>query len=139
VVVRDVRVLAQALAGEFGSPIRAADELRFFLRRADLDPADRAIYLPPAPHVARPGLLLARLVSGWQRERFVTLAVGHHVLRHRDLEHYTYGPDGPLFDSPLEAAEADHFAGVFIQHCRGYNGSRFTRFVDVDSARSARR
>lgn len=108
-------MLAQALAGEFGSPVRAADELRLFLRRAELAPADRAIYLPPTPAAPRPALLLARAVGGWQRERFLALALGHHLLRHRTLESYRYGPDGPLFDLTDEAAEAECFADVFLQ------------------------
>lgn len=126
-------MLAQALAGEFGSPVRAADELRLYLRRAELDPADRAIFLPPTRQAPRPALLLSPKVAGWQRERYIALAVAHHVLRHRALEAYHYGPDGPLFDALEDATEAEQFADVFLRTAAAYGTTATPRLRVLDS------
>lgn len=138
VVVREVQVLARALAGEFGSPIRAADELRMAIVRDELDPRDRAIYLPPSLGAARPTILIAKAVIGWERERFVTLALAHHLLRHRRLSTYAWGESGPRFTSPIEAREADYFAECFSLALQGRVQPAAARLAVLASARGGR-
>ena len=60
--MRDIHILAQALAGEFGSAQRLADELRLVVRREDVGPGVTGLYVPPRGRRRRALLLLAREV-----------------------------------------------------------------------------
>ncbi len=114
---REIRTLAAALAGEFGTAQRVADEVRMHVRRARLVRA-RGIYFPPAdgrPHAA---LLLSRDVLEDERRVLLTRAVAHVFLRHRARGSYSYGPRGPLYDAPRDWLEVELFAEAFAARSR---------------------
>lgn len=107
-------MIAAALAGEFGTLYRVADEARFVIRRMAL-PGAEAMYLPPetVPIVA----LLPTLTSE-RRELYLAIAIGHHMLRHRSRRIYAYNEAGALYDAPREEAEAALFAREFLARAR---------------------
>lgn len=127
--------MASALAGESGSAVRAADELRFLLRRDELG-GPRAIYVPATTRTRRPILLLAPIVSGFERELFIVKAVGHLMLRHRSLREYAYDVDGAMYESPLEALEVEVFADAFVSALPTHIATARDRFAVVASGRS---
>lgn len=114
-MLREIRTQAAALAGEFGSAQRLADEVRLLVRRAPLVEA-RGIYLAPQDHRPRPALLLHREVRGDELTRLLVRAIAHDFLRHRGR--FAYGSDGPLYDAPREQREVELFASEFQARCR---------------------
>lgn len=108
------RVLGTALAAEFGSPVRAADEARFLVRRVDLQ-GSIGIYVPPRREASRPGLVLGSTTHGREREAMFAIAVAHHYLNHRTIDAYVYTKTGARFQLPLEEAAAREFAVAFLR------------------------
>ncbi|MGE0133719.1 MAG: hypothetical protein AB7L91_06505 [Dehalococcoidia bacterium] len=94
--------------------MRAADEARFLVRRGRLD-GSFGIYVPPAPHGGRPGLLLDALTTGRDREAMFALAVGHHYLGHRSMIGYAYTREGARYLDPVAEEEARTFAVAFLR------------------------
>ena len=115
-MLREIRSMASALAGEFGTPQRAADEIRLHVRRAELFDV-RAIYYPPDEVRLRSALLLDRSVTNEQRTMLLLHAVAHAYLRHRSLSYYEYGA-GPMYDAPREQAETSLFVKEFLARTR---------------------
>lgn len=111
-MLREIRSMASALAGEFGTPQRVADEIRLHVRRSELVDV-RAIYYPPDGARLRAALLLDGTVAGQERALLLLHAVGHAYLRHRMLGYYEYGA-GPLYDAPRESAEVEVFVREFL-------------------------
>lgn len=111
--MRDINILAVALAVQFGSAQRLADELRLVVRRDDLGREVRGLYLPPRGRRRRAMLLLAPDVAADERRRLLTHALGHHFLRHRSLPWYGYDTDGARFTDSRAADEAALFAREF--------------------------
>lgn len=114
---REIRTLAAALAGEFGSAQRVADEVRMRVRRATLVRA-RGIYFPPGDERPHPSLLLARDLGDGERSALVLRAVAHVFLRHRAHGSYSYGRDGPLYDAPREQLEVSLFVEEFLARAK---------------------
>ncbi|MEZ4552519.1 MAG: hypothetical protein R3B59_01275 [Dehalococcoidia bacterium] len=111
---RRVRILAAALASEFRSPVRAADEARFVVRRRPLDPGVIGIYVPPPSAAGRPFLLLDDGTQGADRLAMYTLAIAHYYLGHRALAGYVYGRSScALFLDPVAEEEARVFVSGF--------------------------
>lgn len=108
-------MIARGLAVQFGTPLRAADEARFVIRRVAYQDVSGIYFPPDGPRRPRGALLVP---SQGERERLLPVILGHHFLRHRTLAKYAYGADGPLFDAPREVAEALEFAREFLRHAR---------------------
>jgi len=111
--MRDINILAVALAVQFGSAQRLADELRLVVRRDDLGHEVRGLYLPPRGRRRRALLLLAPDVTAEERRLLLTRALGHHFLRHRALPWYGYDVAGARFTDSRAADEAALFAREF--------------------------
>ena len=111
--MRAINIVARSLAGEFGGALRALDEAHVHVRRRRLAPGTRGLFLPLTPQRPIAGLLLAHDVTAAERERLLTLALGHHLLRHRTLDCYPYLATGPAFDDARARAEAAAFADAF--------------------------
>jgi hypothetical protein len=115
-MLREIRSLAGALAGEFGTPQRVADEIRLHVRRADLVDV-RGIYYPPDDTRPRAALLLDGSVDSEARAMLLLHAVAHTYLRHRSLPYYEYGAE-PLYDAPRDRAETTLFVREFLARTR---------------------
>lgn len=113
---REIRSMASALAGEFGTPQRVADEIRLHVRRTDLIDL-RALYYPPDETRVRAALLLDTSVTSEERTLLLLHAIAHAFLRHRARGYYEYGTSG-LYDAPREQAEVTLFAQAFIARTR---------------------
>lgn len=109
-MLREITLIASTVGGRFnGQAINAADALGIRVLRR---PADRlvAAYVPARAAGAFATLLLAPTIPA---ERYVTLALAHHLLRHRSAPLYPYDADGPLYGSSREWWEAQVFAHRF--------------------------
>lgn len=114
--MRDVETLARALRMSFGGdPLKAADVAGIVVRRASGDGgAVRGAYLPATRSRERGWLMLHPEVRGEERERLISIGVGHHFLRHRTRAAYAYHELGP-FEPDRETAEAVHFGLTFVR------------------------
>lgn len=112
--MRDVQLLARALAGECGSVVRTTDELRIVVRLRPLHDDLGAIYLPPRSRDGLAALAIDPDLGGVVLDRMRLLAIAHLVLRHDTLPAYGWTSLGtPVFDADGDAAEALAFANAF--------------------------
>ena len=112
---REARTLAAALAALLGSPVRAADEARFVVRRRLLTADTVGIFVPAVRYGGRPVLLLNATTSGRDREALFALGVAHHYLNHRTLQAYSYARSGARYLDHLAEEEARAFAVAFLR------------------------
>ena len=116
--MREINILAHALAGEFGSAQRVADEARIVIRRERLGRGVRGLYLPTRGRRLRAILLLSRDLDALQRDELLRLALGHHFLRHRALPWYQYLDGGRCTADERAGREAALFAAAFLEACQ---------------------
>lgn len=110
-------MMAAALAGEFHSPQRVADEMRLIVKRAPLVGA-RALYFPPEERRPRPVLLIRGDVSANERSGLVVRAIAHAFLRHHGSR-FGYGKDlQPLYDAAQAQLEVELFIDEFLKRCQ---------------------
>lgn len=100
--------------------LRAAEAARLVWVRNDRIAPLRALVLPAPEPGGRAVLAVSFGESDEDLQRWLAIALAHHVLGHRSVTAYLYGEHGPLFAKLAERDDAIEFAESFLNATREY-------------------